>query len=71
MKYMLLMQASEPHRRTRRSTPGTPPTSRRTSSSCSDFNEQLVADGEFVDAQGLAGPEEAKVVRAVRTARPR
>jgi hypothetical protein len=35
-----------------------------------DFNTKLVADGEFVDAQGLAGPEEAKVVRASKTGAP-
>lgn len=29
-----------------------------------DFNKQLGASGELVDAQGLAGPEQAKLVRA-------
>jgi hypothetical protein len=29
-----------------------------------DFNQQLTASGELVDAQGLAGPEQAKLVRA-------
>jgi hypothetical protein len=29
-----------------------------------DFNRKLQAAGEFVDAQGLAGPEQAKIVRA-------
>lgn len=29
-----------------------------------DLNGKLKKSGEFVDAQGLAGPEEAKVVRA-------
>ena len=28
------------------------------------FNDELTAAGEFVDAQGLAGPGEAKLVRA-------
>ena len=28
------------------------------------FNKQLEASGEFVNAQGLAGPEQAKLVRA-------
>jgi hypothetical protein len=32
-----------------------------------DFDTQLATDGELVDAQGLAGPNEAKVVRASRT----
>jgi hypothetical protein len=35
-----------------------------------DFNQKLVADGEFVDGQGLTGPEEAKVVRATASGRP-
>jgi hypothetical protein len=35
-----------------------------------EFNQKLVADGEFVDAQGLAGPDEAKVVRATATGTP-
>ncbi|WP_459719433.1 YciI family protein [Actinophytocola sp. KF-1] len=35
-----------------------------------DFSKKLVADGEFVDAQGLAGPDEAKVVRATATGTP-
>jgi hypothetical protein len=36
----------------------------------SEFTRKLVAEGEFVDAQGLAGPEEAKVVRATATGTP-
>ncbi len=28
------------------------------------FNKELKAAGEFVEAQGLAGPEEARIVRA-------
>jgi hypothetical protein len=28
------------------------------------FNEELTQSGELVDAQGLAGPEQAKIVRA-------
>jgi hypothetical protein len=35
-----------------------------------DFNEKLKASGEFVDAQGLAGPEEAKNVRARKDGTP-
>jgi hypothetical protein len=34
------------------------------------FNEKLKASGEFVDAQGLAGPEEAKNVRARKDGTP-
>ncbi|MFI7574709.1 YciI family protein [Micromonospora sp. NPDC049497] len=29
-----------------------------------EVNEKLVADGEWVDGQGLAGPSQAKIVRA-------
>jgi hypothetical protein len=34
------------------------------------LNKRLQASGEFVDAQGLAGPEEAKVVRARKDGTP-
>ena len=34
------------------------------------FNKKLKASGEFVDAQGLAGPEEAKSVRARKDGTP-
>jgi len=34
------------------------------------LNEKLKGSGEFVDAQGLAGPEEAKSVRARKDGRP-
>ena len=34
------------------------------------LNGKLKAAGEFVDAQGLAGPEEAKVVRARKDGTP-
>ncbi|MER5642015.1 YciI family protein [Kitasatospora sp. NPDC002227] len=29
-----------------------------------ETNRKLIADGEFVDAQGLAGPETARIVRS-------
>lgn len=35
-----------------------------------DFGQSLIDSGEFVDAQGLAGPEEAKVVVAVQGGPP-
>ena len=35
-----------------------------------DYNKKLKASGEFVDAQGLAGPEEAKSVRAGKNGTP-
>ncbi|MGB3441645.1 MAG: YciI family protein [Actinophytocola sp.] len=34
------------------------------------FSQTLLAEGEFVDAQGLAGPEEAKVVRSSPSGTP-
>ena len=44
--------------------PGRRPTSTPTSRSCCRLNEELTASGEWVDGQGLALPEEARVVRA-------
>ncbi|HKE48416.1 MAG TPA: YciI family protein [Rhodanobacteraceae bacterium] len=35
-----------------------------------DLNKKLAASGEFVDAQGLAGPEEAKSIRARKDGTP-
>ncbi|MDQ3786781.1 MAG: YciI family protein [Actinomycetota bacterium] len=35
-----------------------------------DLNQKIVADGEFVDAQGLADPGEARIVRATATGVP-
>jgi hypothetical protein len=35
-----------------------------------DLNRKLIASGEFVGAEGLAGPEEAKSVRARRDGTP-
>ena len=35
-----------------------------------DLNKNLAASGELVDAQGLTGPEEAKVVRAGKDGTP-
>ncbi|MGH8173491.1 MAG: YciI family protein [Rhodanobacteraceae bacterium] len=35
-----------------------------------DLNRTLKASGEFADAQGLAGPEEAKIVRARKDGTP-
>lgn len=35
-----------------------------------DFNKKLKASGEFVDAQGLAGPEKAKSIRATKDGTP-
>ncbi len=69
MKYMLLMQASERIEG--------PPIHTWAPADVSahiqfmrDTNAKLVADGELVDAQGLAGPEDAKVVRASKAGAP-
>ena len=35
-----------------------------------DFNKELRANGELVGAEGLAGPEEARVVRADKAGAP-
>jgi hypothetical protein len=35
-----------------------------------DFNASLTASGELADAQGLAGPDQAKLVRAGKDGRP-
>ncbi|MEO5626273.1 MAG: YciI family protein [Dokdonella sp.] len=35
-----------------------------------DLNKKLKASGEFVDAQGLAGPEQAKSIRARKDGTP-
>jgi hypothetical protein len=69
VKYMLLMQASERI--------GHPPIHTWDPADIKthlqfmqDFAAKLVADGEFVDAQGLAGPEEARVVRSTASGTP-
>lgn len=69
MKYMLLMQASERIAAPPIHTWG-PADVGAHIQFMHDFNEKLVADGEFVDGQGLAGPEDAKVVRATKTGTP-
>ena len=35
-----------------------------------DFNKQLTQSGELVDAQGLTGPDHAKIVRAKKDGTP-
>lgn len=69
MKYMLLMQASERI--------DAPPMHTWDPTAISahiqfmrDFGQKLSADGVLVDAQGLSGPEEAKVVRASQAGAP-
>jgi hypothetical protein len=63
VKYMLLMQASEriegpPIHMWDRADVGAH------IQHMQDVNAKLLAEGEFVDAQGLSGPEDAKIVRA-------
>ncbi len=69
MKYMLLMQASERIEQ--------PPIHTWSPAEVTahidfmhEFSQKLIADGEYVDAQGLAGPDEAKVVRSTATGVP-
>ena len=69
MKYMLLMQASERIEHPPIHT-WDPADVKAHLEFMGDFSRKLVADGEFVDAQGLAGPEEAKVVRSTATGTP-
>lgn len=69
MKYMLLMQASERIEHPPIHT-WSPADIKAHLDFMHDFSQKLIADGEFVDAQGLAGPEEAKVVRATATGAP-
>jgi hypothetical protein len=69
MKYMLLMQASERIDAAPIHT-WEPAEVKAHIQFMRDFNKKLVADGELVDAQGLAGPEDAKVVRATKAGTP-
>jgi hypothetical protein len=69
VKYMLLMQASERIEHPPIHT-WDPADVKAHLQFMQDFSAKLVADGEFVDAQGLAGPEEAKVVRSTATGTP-
>lgn len=69
MKYMLLMQASERIEHPPIHT-WEPADVKAHHQFMKDFSQKLVADGEFVDAQGLAGPDEAKVVRSTATGTP-
>jgi hypothetical protein len=62
MKYMLLMQGTQADMKSF----GTlsPEDIRSHIAFMLELNEDLKASGELVDAQGLTGPEQAKVVRA-------
>ncbi len=69
MKYMLLMQASERIEHPPIHT-WEPADIQAHLDFMHQFSQKLIADGEFVDAQGLAGPDEAKVVRATASGAP-
>jgi hypothetical protein len=62
MKYMLIMQATQAQMGSFGSLP--PADIKAHINFMMTFNEKLKASGELVDAQGLAPPNEAKIVRA-------
>lgn len=62
MKYMLMMAG--PQQDWQQMATWSPDDIRAHIQFMQTFNEKLVESGEFVEAQGLAGPETAKVVRA-------
>lgn len=69
MKYMLLMQPSERLEHPPIHT-WEPAEIKTHIQFMQDLNKSLIDSGEFVEAQGLAGPEEAKVVVAVQGGPP-
>lgn len=62
MKYMLMMNGTKADMQSFGTLP--PEDIRAHIAFMMKFNEELKASGELVDAQGLVGPEQAKVVRA-------
>jgi hypothetical protein len=70
MKYMLLMQPSEQRLNHPPIHTWEPAEIKTHIQFMQDFNRSLIESGEFVEAQGLAGPEEAKVVVAVQGGPP-
>ncbi|MEU3299987.1 YciI family protein [Streptomyces sp. NPDC006678] len=64
MKYMLLMQFSESTVDFPRIDTWTPDEIQAHIAFMHDANKQMVDSGEFVDGQGLAMPEAARIVRA-------
>lgn len=69
MKYMLLMQPSDRLEQPPIHT-WEPAEIKTHIQFMHDFNQSLIDSGEFVEAQGLTGPEEAKVVVAVQGGPP-
>ncbi|MFC0040855.1 YciI family protein [Actinomadura rayongensis] len=64
MKYMMLMQYSAAGADFPNIASWTADEVRAHVAFMRDYNAKLVADGEFVDAQGLASPATARIVRA-------
>lgn len=64
MKYMLLMQFSAKTADFPSIETWTPEEIQAHIGFMRNVNEKLTADGELVDAQGLAGPQQARIVRA-------
>jgi hypothetical protein len=62
MKYMLMMNGTKADMQKFGTLP--PDDIRAHIAFMGRFNEELKASGELVDAQGLSGPEQAKIVRA-------
>lgn len=70
MKYMLLMQFSAANAEFPGIGGWTPEELRAHIAFMQDVNATLVASGELVDAQGLAMPDQARIVRAGRDGAP-
>ena len=70
MKYMLMMHAPKAGWTTEGIGSWPPEDIKAHINFMLEFNKELKAAGEFVDAQGLAGPEQAKVVRARKDGTP-
>src|SRR3954467_6634897 len=70
MKYMLMMHAPKEGWTTAGIGTWKPEEIRAHIEFMLGLNEKLKASGEFVDGQGLAGPEEAKSVRARKDGTP-
>jgi hypothetical protein len=70
MKYMLLMQFSAQTADFPSIGAWTPAEIQAHIAFMGDVNGKLITDGEFVDAQGLAMPDQAKIVRAGAAGEP-
>jgi hypothetical protein len=70
VKYMLLMQFSAAGTDIPSMDTWTPQEIRAHIGHMVELDEKLVASGEFVDGQGLAGPQTAKIVRGAGAGSP-